>query len=475
MVDMKKFLLFAAAATMFAACSKGTTEDIAILLDNVLRVSISDDRDSRVQLDENCRTVWNEGDLVSVFNKTDGNECWQFVGKNGDKTGLLFKQNGDPGYKTEKVIALYPYDTEAIVSGNMVQTTIPNTQVYRANSFGNGGNIMVAIGDDSNLNFNSIFGWVKISLSGNDTIKSITLKGNDNEILSGKVIIDASTLQIYMGETSTIILDCGDGIQLSETPTNFYIGVIPQTFAKGFSVIATDLNQKIISRTIDRPITIARNHIVPTSEIEYRGHIPYNEIWYTSSDGKIVEPADYSYFGATIVSNTYENGIGKIIFDGNITQIGSDAFFDCRSLTSIAIPDSVTSIGFNVFLNCSSLINITIPDSVTSIGYRAFFRCSSLTSVTIGDNVTSIGYQAFENCSNITSITIPDSVTSIGYEPFKECNRLTAFYGKYASADNKCLVKNGYLIAFAPYGLTKYAIQTVLLQLDILYSTIAVT
>jgi hypothetical protein len=53
-------------------------------------------------------------------------------------------------------------------------------------------------------------------------------------------------------------------------------------------------------------------------------------------------------------------------------------------------------------------------NSVTSIGSRAFANCTSLTSVTIPDSVTSIGSSAFSSCTSLTSVTIPDSVTSIG-------------------------------------------------------------
>ncbi|MBP3289798.1 MAG: leucine-rich repeat protein, partial [Alistipes sp.] len=85
-----------------------------------------------------------------------------------------------------------------------------------------------------------------------------------------------------------------------------------------------------------------------------------NEIWYTSTDGKIVTPHYSNEFGANIVSNTYEDGKGIITFDGNVTEIGDKAFYDCSSLTSVTIPDSVTEIGWYAFQRCSSLTTITI-------------------------------------------------------------------------------------------------------------------
>ena len=82
----------------------------------------------------------------------------------------------------------------------------------------------------------------------------------------------------------------------------------------------------------------------------------------------------------------------------NPRSIGNNIFQDCRSLTSIDIPDSVTSIGDSVFQDCRSLTSIDMPDSVTSIGNMTFYNCSSLTSVAIPDSVTSIGTYAFRNC-----------------------------------------------------------------------------
>ncbi len=180
------------------------------------------------------------------------------------------------------------------------------------------------------------------------------------------------------------------------------------------------------------------------------------KIYYTSTDGNVVTPNKTNVFGANIVSNTYENGQGVITFDGNVTKIGNSAFYNCKSLASITIPEGVTSIGNEAFLECTSLAEFrgkfasedgcclivddvfkhfapkselteyTIPDGVTSIGNWAFYKCTSLTSITIPDGVISIGDWAFYACSSLASITIPEGVTSIGDNSFIGCSKLTS-------------------------------------------------
>jgi len=185
-----------------------------------------------------------------------------------------------------------------------------------------------------------------------------------------------------------------------------------------------------------------------------------NEIIYKTQYGYPIElKTDNSNFGgAKLVANLCEDGYCKYIFDADITQIPHDGFSGRVSLISMIIPNSVTSIGESAFNNCTSLTSITIPNSVTSIGSYAFSDCTSLASITIGSGVTSIGSYAFSDCTSLASVTIGNGVKSIGYRAFYNCTSLKAFYGKYASSDNRCLIVDGVLNSFAPAGLTEYTI-----------------
>ena len=86
---------------------------------------------------------------------------------------------------------------------------------------------------------------------------------------------------------------------------------------------------------------------------------------------------------------------GEYSIRKGVKVIGDRAFYACKSLISINIPNSVTYIGNHAFLLCRSLTKINIPNSVTNIGDEAFSGCSSLTKINIPNSVTNIGYNAF--------------------------------------------------------------------------------
>ena len=189
---------------------------------------------------------------------------------------------------------------------------------------------------------------------------------------------------------------------------------------------------------------------------------PYT-IYYTTYHLQPVQFNSAANFGANLISNTYTDGVGKMVFDGPVKYLDM-AFSGCTSLTSITIPNSVISIGMafygctnltsitipnsvifieGAFYGCTSLTNITIPDNVIYIGPFAFYGCTSLTNITIPNSVTEISENAFQDCSSLTSITIPDSVTDICMGAFSGCSSLTNItipdsvtaIGEYAFSD----------------------------------------
>jgi len=392
---------------------------------------------TRTYVEEGNLLRWTEGDQISLFDSNTLNRQYQFDGETGDNAGTFSIVNAPFGTGNDLNChyALYPYASNVKITENgVISATLPAVQSYAEDSFGLGANTMVAVTkdvDDTFLKFRNVGGYLKLQLYGeNVTVKSIKLTGNNNEKIAGKATITPAYGQeptIIMADDSTtsITLDCGEGVKIgttAETATAFWIVVPPTTFEEGLTITVTEIDGESFTKSTSNAVVVERNTIKPMAAFEVEiEKIPNNQIWYTSSDGNVVQPRTTSDFGANIISNTYENGKGIITFDGEITSIGGYAFYFCTSLTSITIPDSVTTIGGYAF---TSLTSITIPDSVTTIGEGAFSGCP-LTSVTIPDSVTEIGGFAFRGCTSVTSVTIPDSITNLETGIFNNCTSLT--------------------------------------------------
>ena len=423
---------------------------------------------------------WHEDDRLTAFFCNTRNRQYKFDGATGDNSGsfsYVSSGNLETGNALDCIYAVYPYDeTATITDDGQISLTLPAVQTYAENSFGRGANTMLAVTEnveDTFLGFKNVCGYLKLKLYNAEgaTIKSIEVKGNGEEKIAGAAtatIAFAEVPQLTMADdaTATITIDCGDGVALgttAETATEFWVVIPETTFEGGITITVTDTEGGIFEKSTTKEVAVERNAIQPMAALGVEFVAPVakpanNEIWYTSTDGKVVTPNRTNAFGANIVSNTYENCKGIIKFDAPVTWIGNVAFYNCSNIATVTIGDSVTTIGDHAFGGCSSLTSVTIGDSVTTIGDYAFDGCSSLTGVTVPDSVTAIGHNAFGGCSSLTSVTIPDSVTLIVGSPFFNCSSLQEFNGKFASEDGRCLVINGVLRSFAPAGITGYTI-----------------
>ena len=147
---------------------------------------------------------------------------------------------------------------------------------------------------------------------------------------------------------------------------------------------------------------------------------PDNVIYYISNDGNMVQPFNEPAFGAKIVSNDYSDDLGKIVFDAPLKSIGKAAFYNCRNLKSVVVPDKVTEIGASAFKK-SHLLQINIPQSVVIIGESAF-EDTYLNYLVLPDSMKSIGASAFSGCRDLKTINkIPAGLTKIEKMIFSDC------------------------------------------------------
>lgn len=383
---MRNLLLYICAVVAFAACAKSDIQEIEVNANEVVSHSVvmgfECGDDTRIQLDESkMQTVWTEGDVVSLFYKSDANQKYLYQGVTGERSGALVMINPGVATKTmDRSVAVYPYNMDYVVDTQnyVVDAFIPDTQCYLSGSYGKGDNLMVAQSTGDSFSLKSVCGWLKLQLKGNGVIvDSILFKGNDGEAVAGSVRVnsdDATFSFANSGTLNEIVLECSRGVELSDNATSFYIAIPPQTFANGFTieVVATDGSK--MTKSVNRAFTIKRNHIQPMAELTFSETINTSQqIYYTASE-KVV-PAVDDVFGATIKSNNFDAATGKgvITFNGNVTKIGNSAFYDCDSLLEITIPESVSSFGNYVFEDCDNLKKvIMLPIVAPTLGNGVF-------------------------------------------------------------------------------------------------------
>ena len=112
-----------------------------------------------------------------------------------------------------------------------------------------------------------------------------------------------------------------------------------------------------------RKITTLLLALITTISLAYAQTPPYNEIWYTTTDGRplFINSGYKKSVGLYMHSDTYNNGRGVLEFKsgGYINFINSGLFDGNDRLKSITIPNIVTSIGEKAFYRCYSLTSIT--------------------------------------------------------------------------------------------------------------------
>jgi hypothetical protein len=110
----------------------------------------------------------------------------------------------------------------------------------------------------------------------------------------------------------------------------------------------------------------------------------------------------YSVKAADVNNMPSEVGIPYSYNGKAVTAIAEDAFRNCKTITTVVIPNSITSIGDDAFNGCTNLTEINLPSTVTEIGSGAFFYCTALATIVIPSSVTTIGDDAFAECSALS-------------------------------------------------------------------------
>ena len=136
---------------------------------------------------------------------------------------------------------------------------------------------------------------------------------------------------------------------------------------------------------------------------------------YDSSTGKLTisgtgAMADYEDFTQR-PWHSFRSEIKSVEIRSGVTNVGDNAFFSCRYLTSITLSETVKTIGLQAFSYCSAVSSVTLPTGLQKIADYAFYQ-NGLTSVTIPSKVETIGLGVFSGCASLRAINVNSSNNS---------------------------------------------------------------
>ena len=121
------------------------------------------------------------------------------------------------------------------------------------------------------------------------------------------------------------------------------------------------------------------------------------------------------------------SGLTELVIGDGIEKIGDSAFEGCKKLEEVTIPKSVKEMGKSVFKDCESLKIIVFEGDLKKIDENLFKNCDKLEEIEIKGNVELIDENVFEGHKTLKSVKLTGNVDEIGKEAFKDCEKLETF------------------------------------------------
>ena len=227
------------------------------------------------------------------------------------------------------------------------------------------------------------------------------------------------------------------------------------------------------------------NDIQPENHIRYIGKVAYQCVdrdleEYTIKDGTVTLadelfessqgnafhiPASVEQIGNGAFAYTQIKALPEML---GLKRIGGEAFYGCKNLKKLTIPETVEYIGGRAFYGCSNIWSLTynainaecesfmepnaplekiviggkvrrlpngifsgreftevaLPSCLERIDDYAFSGCENLTTINLSDSIRYIGKSVFSGCQNLTTINLSDSIRYIGDGAFYGCSSL---------------------------------------------------
>lgn len=318
---MKRLLTLLAGAALFAV---GCQEETAHPVDNNSSAFTAVTEDfavnSKTSIDTDRNILWSKNDQIAIFMDSQTATMFELAdetaGTSKGKFTLVGTQNGKED--SDRNVAIYPYQNDIICSSvdsdyQITDLVLPESQAYAEGSFGNRAFFMAAFSQNQDFSFKNISGALKLQLTGDFTIKSIKLEGNNGEKLAGNAAVtvhtDGTVPSIVMADdaSTAVTIDCGEGVNLSSTTaTSFFFALPPVSFSKGFTLTLTRADGKTTTLATSAANEIKRSTVLamPLRDLTSDIHLTFTE-----SDAIIANP-ERGFYAAR--STTYPLNVTDI-------------------------------------------------------------------------------------------------------------------------------------------------------------------
>ncbi len=154
---------------------------------------------------------------------------------------------------------------------------------------------------------------------------------------------------------------------------------------------------------------------------------------YRVLDGTIAIQDSAFYTHARYDGNNYCK-ISSIYMTDSVKAIGEQACYGLSTLKSIRFSEVLIKIGNQAFWACKLLSDICLPDSLKIIGHHSF-QATGIKSLRISESVMNIGSGAFAYCGNLTTVKFCGIPQHLGSGIFDQCKNLQTIYVPIGSVD----------------------------------------
>ena len=399
--------------------------------------------------------LWQNEDRILIFFDQEMHEFITYLDNPAPKAVFKGSVSGfsgsieEQGAGSRSFWAVYPFDWQRTSrDGESVTVSVPSRQTAVAGSYDPRALVMVAQSYDLQLGFYNVCGGLKFKLA-KEGIQQVEFKANGDLPLAGSVKVSmdkdgfpvSALVQERNDAESSIVLTApyGESFKANEW---YYLTCLPAVLSQGWTLIfrsgtETGVLEHPVPAEVKRSVWGVLENADSGATFTPANNVIWNEIHYTTTDGNIISPRNIRLFNDektnVIISNTYENGLGRMVFEEPITIIPNSAFYNQGTLETIVLPASVREIGSNAFRSDNSLKDVQLSEGVISIGKYAFSWDPLLERVTVPASLKELGRMAFSQSPSLASFG--DAITIDG---------------------GRCLVLDDSVAAFAPAGVKEY-------------------